>query len=115
MQNYTVEQIKAIVAEAEAVARDAAEKYFQEKLGGQDKYACGFAWVDIYGVKGNTKLGRVFKAAGLRKDWTGKAWQIWNPSKHGCQNVDTKEAGAHAAAQVFKKYGFEAYAGSRLD
>jgi hypothetical protein len=29
--------------------------------------------------------------------------------------VDTLEAGAAAAAAVFKKYGFEAYAGSRLD
>jgi len=29
--------------------------------------------------------------------------------------VDTLEAGARAAAGVFEKYGFEAYAGSRLD
>lgn len=113
--DYTVEQIKDIVAEAKAVAADAAEKFFQEKLGGHDQYACGFAWVDIYGVKGNTKLGRAFKAAGLKKDWTGKAWQIWNPSGHYCQNVDTKEAGATAAAKVFQKYGFTAYSGSRLD
>lgn len=113
--NYSVEQVKQIVAEAQAVAQIEAEKFFQEKLGGHDQYACGFAWVDIYGVKGNTKLGKAFKAAGLRKDWTGKAWQIWNPSKHGAQNVDTKEAGAQAAAKVFRKYGFEAYAGSRLD
>ena len=28
---------------------------------------------------------------------------------------DTLEAGANAAAEVFRKYGFEAYAGSRLD
>lgn len=115
MQNYTVEQIKEIVAEAKAVARDEAQQFFQERLGGQDQYACGFAWVDIYDVKGNTKLGRAFKAAGLKKDWTGKAWQIWNPSGHGCQNVDTKEIGARAAAKVFQKYGFKAYAGSRLD
>jgi hypothetical protein len=40
---------------------------------------------------------------------------MWNPSKYGCQNVDTLEAGAQAAADVFKKYGFRAYAGSRLD
>jgi hypothetical protein len=33
----------------------------------------------------------------------------------GVQNVDTLEAGADAAAKVFQKYGFEAYAGSRLD
>lgn len=113
--NYTVEQVKEIVAEAQAVAQIEAEKFFQEKLGGVDQYACGFAWVDIYNVKGNTKLGKAFRAAGLRKDWTGKAWQIWNPSKHGCQNVDTKMAGAQAAAKVFRKYGFDAYAGDRLD
>jgi hypothetical protein len=29
--------------------------------------------------------------------------------------VDCKEIGAQAAADVFKKYGFTAYAGSRLD
>jgi hypothetical protein len=31
------------------------------------------------------------------------------------QNVDTLEAGAEAAAKVLRKYGFEAYSGSRLD
>ena len=112
---YTKEQLVAIVEEAKAEARVAANKYFQEKLGGQDQYACGFAWVNIYGVKGNTKLGKAFKAAGVDKCYTG-ALQIWNPSGMGVQNVDTLEAGAQAAAQVFRKYGFEkAYAGSRLD
>lgn len=112
---YTVAEIQNIVAEAQSAAHAAASLFFQEKLGGRDQYACGFAWVDIYGIKGNTKLGRAMSAAGLKKDWTGKAYQIWNPSKFPCQNVDTLEAGARAAAQVFKKYGFEAYAGSRLD
>ena len=51
---YTVEQVRDIVAEARAEARKAADEYFQTKLGGQDQYACGFAWVDIYGIKGNT-------------------------------------------------------------
>jgi hypothetical protein len=113
--NYTVVELQNILAEAQAVAHDAAHKFFQEKLGGQDQYACGFAWVDIYNIKGNTKLGKAMKAAGFRKDWTGKSWQIWNPSKFPCQNVDTLEAGARAAADVFKRYGFTAYAGSRLD
>lgn len=113
--NYTEQDIKNITAEACAAAREAADLFFQTKLGGRDQYACGFAWVDIYGVKGNTKLGRAMKAAGLRKDWSGKSFQIWNPSGHPAQNVDTKEHGAVAAAAVFKKYGFEAYAGSRLD
>jgi hypothetical protein len=111
---YTVEQLKDILAEACTAATQAADLYFQTRLNGQDAYACGFAWVNIYGVKGNTKLGRAMKAAGIRQDYT-KAFQIWNPSGHNAQNVDTKEAGAEAAAKVFQRYGFEAYAGSRLD
>lgn len=112
--DYTVEQIKDIVAEAKAAAYTAATKFFQERLGGRDQYACGFAWVNIYGIKGNTKAGRAMKAAGVRKDYTG-AYQIWNPAQLGVQNIDTLEEGARAAAEVFKKYGFTAYAGSRLD
>ena len=113
--NYTVEQVKDIVAEAKAEARKAADAFFQTRLNGQDQYACGFAWVDIYGIKGNTKMGKILKAAGIeRSDWK-KCYSIWNPSEHGCQNIDTKEAGAYAAAKVFEKYGFTAYAGSRLD
>jgi hypothetical protein len=114
MITATPEQIPTIVAEAEQAAHTAAAKFFQEKLGGQDQYACGFAWVDIYGVKGNTRLGKALSAQGIRKSYNG-GLQMWNPSKFGCQNVDTLEEGARAAAQVFKKYGFEAYAGSRLD
>ena len=112
--DYTQEQINDIVQEAKHEAAHAAAKFFQERLGGQDQYACGFAWVNIYGVKGNTRLGKMLKAAGVRQDYT-KAFQIWNPADMGVQNVDTLEAGADAAAKVFQKYGFEAYAGSRLD
>lgn len=109
-----------IRAEMITEAKAAADKFFQEKLGGVDAYACGFAWVTVYPKhKGNTKAGRaereVLREMGLKLDWTGKTFELWNPSGHGCQNVDTKEAGAVAAANVLKKYGFKAYAGSRLD
>ena len=107
-------KVDTIVAEAKSAAREAAERFFQEKLNGRDQFACGFAWVDIFGIKGNTKLGKAFKEAGVSKSYTG-AFQIWNPSNMYVQNVDTLEAGAQAAADVFKKYGFSAYAGSRLD
>jgi hypothetical protein len=112
--NYTKDQIVAIVAEAKTAAREAADKFFQEKLGGVDQYSCGFAWTDIYGIKGNTRLGKAFKAAGVRKSYTG-SYQIWNPAEMAVQNIDTLEAGAEAAARVFERYGFQAYAGSRLD
>ncbi len=110
----TPEQIPAIVREAETAAFWAASKFFEEKLGGKDQFACGFAWVTIYKIKGNTKIGRALKECDVRPAYGG-GLQMWNPSKFGCQNVDTLEAGAEAAAAVFKKYGFEAYAGSRLD
>jgi hypothetical protein len=111
---YTVDQIKEIVAEAKTAAHKASQKYLDEKLGGVDQYSCGFAWVNIHGIKGNTKMGKNMKAAGLEKDYSG-AYQIWNPGDLSVQNIDTKEAGAVAAADVFKKHGFTAYAGSRLD
>ena len=110
----TPEQIPAIVQEAREAAYNAAEKYFREILGGQDRFACGFAWVNIYKVKGNTKIGRALKECNIRPSYSG-GLQMYNPSGFGCQNVDTLEAGAAAAAAVFKKYGFEAYAGSRWD
>ena len=112
--NYTVSELKAILTEAQEAAYAAADafenKYFPDGGWG----ACGFAWVDIWGIKGNTKLGRAMKAAGIDKAYNG-AYQIWNPSKYPTQNVDTLEAGARAAAQVLSDAGITAYAGSRLD
>ena len=75
---------------------------------------CGFAWVNIYKIKGNTKLGRAMKQAGYTKDYTG-AYQIYNPAGYGGQSMDVKEAGARAAAKVFEQYGFTAYPGGRAD
>jgi hypothetical protein len=112
--NYTQAQIDTIVAEAREAAYQAADRFFQEKLGGRDQYACGFAWVEIFGIKGNTRIGKMLKAAGLRKDFS-RTFTLWNPSGYGCQNVETLEAGAYAAAEVFERHGFQAYAASRLD
>jgi len=115
----TIEQVQAIVKEAETAAYQAADTYFKENLGGRDQFACGFACTNIYKfegkqIKGNTKLGTLLKAAGVDQDYT-RAFQIWNPSKYPVQNVDTLEAGAKAAAEVFRKHGFVAYGNSRLD
>ena len=111
---YTVNEIENILAKAKTAAYEAGGDYLVEKLDGKDNYPCGFAWVNIHGIKGNTKLGRAMKAAGIEKDYSG-SYKIWNPSGINVQNVDVKEAGAEAAADVFTSYGFKAYAGSRLD
>ena len=104
--NITQAQIEAAVREAKEAAYEAADNYFRQRLNGVDQYECGFAWVNIWEhngvkIKGNTKLGKMLKAAGIRQDYT-KAFQIWNPSGLSVQNVDCKEVGAQAAAVVFK-------------
>ena len=111
LNDYTVEDIKNIVALAKAEAYGAAVQHIEQY--GEQAY-CGFAWVNIWNIKGNTKLGKRMKSAGLDKDYTG-AYSIWNPSTLGTQCMSTKEAGARACASVFKKYGFECSAGSRAD
>ena len=114
VKNYTQEQVAQIVAEAQEAAVTAARKFFQERLGGVDQFACGFAWTTIHGVRGNTRVGKALKALGFSPAYTG-GLQLWNPAKMGCQNIDTLEAGAEACAEVLRKHGFTAYAGSRLD
>ena len=111
-----VEHIKAeLQAAASKAAMDCLDKHY-----GGDWGACGFAWVMIEPEhKGNTKLGKaerkVLEALGAKKDWTGKTYQIWNPSNVGCQNVDAKHEGAVAAAKVLQGVGINASAQSRLD
>ena len=104
----------------QATAFTAADKFEQQYYPNGGWGACGFAWVTVYPEhKGNTRAGKaeraVLKSLGFDKDWTGKAYQMWNPSKYATQNVDTLEAGAQAAAQLLQAHGFKAYAGSRLD
>lgn len=112
--NYTKEQVISFVQQAQDEARREATKFFQERLGGRDQYACGFAWVTVY-ERGNTKMGRALKEAGFRPAYGG-GLQLWNPSGLGVQNVDTLEAGAEAAARFLEQaLGVKAYAGSRLD
>ena len=99
--------------EASLEARKAAKAFF-DKHGDRD--ACGFAWVDVYGVRSNSKLGKALIAAGFSKSYTGSL-QLWNPSKAYVQSISVLEAGADAYAKVLKdKLGLEkVYAGSRLD
>ena len=111
LNDYTVEDLQTLKAAALQHARDAAEASIEAN--GELGY-CGFAWVNIYGIKGNTRLGKRMKAAGFEKDYTG-AYSIWNPSGLGTQCMYAKEKGAEAAAAVFKAAGFSAYAGSRAD
>ena len=111
--DFTTEQLNRILVEASAAATLAASNKMDE-LGG-DRYMCGFAWVDIYGIRANSKLGKQLESFGIKKDSYKKAFSIWDPSGLNVQNIDIKEAGARAFANVLSKHGFRAYDGSRLD
>jgi len=106
---------------AQAEANRGAQAFLDQYFGGEDGGACGFAWVTYYPKnKGNTKLGKMerklIEAAGFRKNWTGKAWELWNPADHRCQSVDAKYAGACAYADRFYAItGVKLIPGERLD
>jgi len=119
-QTLTLDNAAQVGQLVRAAAFRAADTFFQTRMGGRDAGACGFAWVTVYPVhKGNTRDGKaerkILEQLGMRKDWTGRGYELWNPAGYGCQNIDTLEAGADAAAQVLKGYGLAAYSGSRLD
>jgi hypothetical protein len=110
---FDVVAVQDACNEAAQQARTAAKEALQ-KYGDRD--ACGFAYVDIYGVRSNSKLGKALQSAGFRKSYKGSL-QLWNPSKMGVQSISILEAGAYAYAEVLKqKLGLEkCYAGSNLD
>ena len=119
MTTFTKEQVQEVVQEALVAAEQAAANYFNTQLGGVDRFACGFAWTTVYGVKGSTKLGKMLLANGFSKAWEG-GLQYWMPGRSGrmgfVQNVDTHLEGARAFAKVIKdKLGVDCYADSRLD
>jgi len=108
-------QVEQAHIKALAAAQTAARAFSNKHFNGSDGGACGFAWVNIYKVRSNSKLGKALQAVGFRKDYSG-ALQLWNKWWPG-QSVDAADHGAVAYAAVMKQeLGIEeVYAGSRLD
>ena len=104
--------LNQIVQEAFEAARQ-AEADFRARHG--EPGYCGFAWVDVYVDRTNSKQAKELIAAGLKKDYKPKCLSVWNPGGSGTQSMDIKEAGAHACAEVLRKAGLRAYADSRAD
>lgn len=111
-ETFNAEAVQAACNEAAIQARTAARAFFDTH---GDRDACGFAWVDVYGVRSNSRLGKTLATFGFRKSHTGSL-QLWNPSGAGSQSISILEAGAEAYARVITdQLGIRAYAGSRLD
>ena len=114
LNEYTVEELRELHNTASAKAHAEASTFLKDVMDGQDRGMCGFAWVDIRDIKGNTKLGRKLKQIGLTQDYK-RCFSVWNPAQFGVQSVDVLEAGAVAYAKAWQAAGFNAIAGSRLD
>jgi hypothetical protein len=110
---FNLEAVQDAVNEAGHQARSAAKSFLQQH---GDRDLCGFAWVTVWGVRSNSKLGRALASAGFRKSYDG-GLQLWNPSGLGVQSISVLEAGAEAYAAVLRdKLGLDrCSAGSRLD
>lgn len=105
--------IRTVVAEALEAARVAGEQSYAD-VGERD--CCGFAWVEVYVDRTNSKEAKELIAAGFKKDYKPKCLNFWNPAKLGTQSMTPKEEGARAMAEVLReKLGLRAYAGSRMD
>jgi hypothetical protein len=105
----TAEQILPGIEQAQLAS---FTKY--QQMGG-DKYACGFAWVEVYVDRTNSKQAQELLKVGFKKDYKPKCLSFWNPGGLGVQNIDIKEAGADALATYLQALGLKAYSGSRLD
>ncbi|NBT79700.1 MAG: hypothetical protein EBT04_14900 [Betaproteobacteria bacterium] len=100
---------------AVATARAAAKARELNATLGQ-AWPCGFAWVNVSGVKLSTKVGKEFARLGFRKAYGYRnTVQLWNPSGHPTQNMDVKEMAAEEYADVFRAAGYDAFVGSRMD
>lgn len=95
-------------------ARDAAQATNDWLVKHGDRDACGFAWVTVYKVRSNSKVGKALAAVGFRKAYGG-GLQLWNPSGSYTQSITAKEVGARVYADALTKLGLEAYCGSRMD
>jgi hypothetical protein len=103
----------AVIDEAIEQARSATEHYLAQH---GEQGCCGFAWVNVYGVRSNSKLGKLLAQYGFKPSWERGVLQLWNPSGAYTQCINAKEVGADVCAEILRtKLGITAYSGSRLD
>ena len=115
MANFETIRVQMAHVKALDAAQKAARAFSEKHFNGGDGGACGFAWVNIYDVRSNSKLGKALAEVGFRKGYPS-GLQLWNKWWMG-QSVDAAEHGATAYAAVMKEeLGLDKiYSGSRLD
>lgn len=73
---------------------------------------CGFGWVELRGIKGNTKLGKKLKELGVKQNHH-RNFYFW--SKYPGQGMTCNEAWADGFAKVWEAHGFDCFRMSRMD
>jgi len=108
---FTKEDIPRIVNEAFAAAKTAEAAYRAKH--GEPMWPCGFASVKI--KPANSAIARYIKSTGKGRTGYSGGLIVSNPGGSMTQNMDIKEAGADAFAEVLRAYGVTAYSESRMD
>jgi len=104
--------IQAIKNEAQTAAITAEQAFIAQH--GEMAY-CGFAWVDVFVSRTNSKEAKALAEMGFKKSYRPRTMNLWTCGSYHGQSMDVKEAGARAYADVLTKHGFRAYMGSRAD
>lgn len=93
-------------------ARIAGELAVQGK---QDGYPCGFAWITIKPARG--KFVNYLKSQGIgrRATYGGYALSSYDTSSFSGQNMDVKQDGCEAFAEVLRANGVDCSVETRID
>lgn len=116
-KDFTAAEVAVILNKGFDRAREASVDEAAEWAAmGNDGFGnCGTSWVSIRGIRANSKLGNILKAAaGVRHCNYSRSFDIsstWNNS----QNVAITEAGCVAMVSVLKEFGFNASSTARLN
>ena len=109
---YKDTYIDSVRFEAEQAANLAQQEFLSEH--GEMAY-CGFAWVEVYVSRTNSREAKALAKMGFDKSYRRKRMDMWKPGAYNGQSMTIHEVGARAYAEVLTKYGFKAYMGSRAD
>ena len=104
-------------ATIKAVGTRAAEEYFYNVLGGEDRGTCGFAWVWVMPQhNGRTKAGKAERQTlaelGFEKSYSG-AFKLY--ASYPVQSIDVQEREARAMAQFLQEQGYTAHTQTFVD
>lgn len=119
-----VQRIQQLVNQAHAAGLDAMRARIPNPMVVKDMQSnqswfvpggvCGFAWINLYGIRKNSKLGKAFIGTGFKKNDYEKCLQFW--VHDGGQSMELKESYAYAFTKVIREQGgFDAMHGSRMD